>query len=87
MPIGELTHDWTVNIGEWSFGMREYYWHEIPGLVSEHQLTVIEVGPIDYSVDYSASAVLSMCIAVTVIAIFIVSWFFAKLSRDRGGPI
>jgi hypothetical protein len=86
MPIGQLTHDWMANAGEWSFGMQEFYWAPIPYIVTEHRVTVIYVGPVHCTVDYSAPVVLSTFIASSVFVVFVISHFFAKFSQSRGGP-
>lgn len=90
MPFGQVTHDWTVNVGEWDFGMREYYWPPMPqiigpGMTEPHRLTMICVGPIHYTVRYSAPAILLTFIAGSAVVVFVVAHFFSKFSRRRNG--
>ncbi len=84
MPFGQTVHDWTANFGDWTFGIQELYWPPSP-LLDTNRMTVIYVGPTDFTVSLSAYAVLSFFIIGSQVAVFVLAMLCTRYSGARDG--
>ena len=85
MPAGELVHTWITGIGDWHFGLAEFYWPPSPYREAAHSSTIIFVGPTKFLVSYSAYEVIAFLIAISALSVFIVALTGARFFRARDG--